>query len=65
MKWYAVQENTSDSWDTGSFDFEEACGMLKKQGYGLIAVINNDTNYCESEIYYDDLFKKQSVSINF
>lgn len=53
-KWYAVQETSEDAWDYGSSDFEEAKAMLKKQGHGLIAVINND--FCEDEIQFDDLF---------
>lgn len=53
-KWYAVQEQSSDEWDNGSFDFEEAKAMLKKQGYGLIAVIVDD--FCEEEIAYNDLY---------
>lgn len=53
-KWYAVQYRSDDDWDTGSFDFDEAKDMLKKQGLGLIAVIADD--YCEEEITFDDLF---------
>ena len=53
-KWYAVQMKSSDDWDNGSADFEEAKAMLKKQGCGLIAVIEDDV--CEEEIKFDDLF---------
>jgi len=53
-KWYAVQLQSSDEWDNGSADFEEAKAMLKKQGCGQIAVIVND--FCEEEIKFDDLF---------
>lgn len=53
-KCYAVQLSTSDGWDNGSYDFEEAKAMLKKQGRGLIAVIDDD--YCEEEIWFDDLY---------
>ena len=52
--WYAVQETPEDPWDYGSYDFQEAGRMLKDQGQGLIAVINEETNYCIEEIYYDD-----------
>lgn len=53
MKWYAVQETKEDAWDYGSSDYSEAVRMLREQGYGLIAVIENDT--CVEEIEYDDL----------
>lgn len=50
--WYAVQRNNTDSWDFGSYDFEEAKQMLIDQGEGLIAVIaeTNTDAYCECEI---------------
>jgi len=57
-KWYAVQETSEDAWDNGSFDMDEAKAMLKKQGYGLIAVIEDD--FCEDEIKFDDLFSFQA-----
>ena len=53
-KWYAVQMSSSDDWDNGSFDFEEAKAMLKEQGSGLIAVIEND--FCVEEITFEELF---------
>ena len=53
--WYAVQEDSSDAWDYGSHNFDEAKLMLKDQGYGLIAVIENG-DYCKEEIRYEDLF---------
>ena len=52
--WYAVQETTEDDWSYGSYDYDEAIEMLKKQGYGLIAVIHQDT--CISENYYEEYF---------
>lgn len=55
-KWYAVQETREDAWDNGSYDFDEAVEMLKKQGAGLIAVINDDTEVCEDEIGFEDIF---------
>lgn len=55
--WFAVQKTREGSWDNGSHKFKEASNMLKEQGYGLIAVINEDTNYCVREIEYDDLKK--------
>ena len=56
MKWYAVQRTSEDAWDSGSDDFEEAKKMLQEQGTGLIAVIDEETNYCEEEIRFEDLF---------
>lgn len=55
-RWYAVQRDREDSWDTGSHNYQEATEMLRKQGSGLIAVINEDTGCCVEEIEYDDLF---------
>lgn len=54
-KWYAVQRESSDAWDNGSYDYNEAVEMLKEQGCGLIAVINEGTSFCEDEIYFEDL----------
>lgn len=53
MKWYAVQENREDAWDYGSYDYSEAVRMLREQGHGLIAVIENHT--CVEEIEMEDL----------
>lgn len=54
-KWYAVQETRQDAWDYGSHDYDEAVAMLKSQGKGLIAVINEEINFCEHEILFDDV----------
>ena len=54
--WYAVQKEKTDAWDNGSHNYGEAVDMLKAQGTGLIAVIDEDTKYCEEEIRYEDLF---------
>lgn len=56
--WYAVQEDRTDAWDVGSYDLDEAKNMLKQQGRGLIAVINEDTNFCESEITFEEVEKE-------
>lgn len=48
MKWYAVVRDSNDLWDYGSHDLEEAKEMLKSQGFGTIAVIDNDL--CEDTI---------------
>lgn len=56
-KWYAVQENRMDAWDNGSDNYDTAVAMLKEQGCGLIAVINEDTGVCEEEIEFDDVFE--------
>lgn len=60
-KWYAVQQNSADGWDNGSADFETAKAMLKKQGAGLIAVIENG-DFCTEEIRFDDLFDMDDFS---
>lgn len=56
--WYAVQENREDAWDNGSHDMHEAVQMLAEQGSysGLIAVIDEDDNFCIDEIEYGKLF---------
>ena len=53
--WYAVQIDRSDAWDNGSYDFDEAVEMLLEQGEGLIAVIDEETNTCVEEYYYEEL----------
>lgn len=53
--WYAVQEDSTDGWDNGSYDYNVAVEMLKDQGHGLIAVINEATSFCVEEIHYQDL----------
>ena len=48
--WYAVQENKSDGWDgIGSYDFRTAAEMLKSQGYGLIAAVDEENQFCVNE----------------
>lgn len=59
MKWYAVQNDNYMEWDDGSYDYDEAVKMAKKQiangETGVkIAVINEETDYCESEIMPED-----------
>lgn len=54
-KWYAVQKDRDDAWDNGSYDLDTAREILKEQGYGLIAVIDEESNFCEKEIEYEDL----------
>lgn len=54
--WYAVLEDNEDDWGTGSTDRDEAIEMLRKQGYGLIAVISdNGDPACIDEIRYEDI----------
>lgn len=55
MLWYAVQKTREDAWDYGSHDLEEAKQMLKERGYGLIAVIDEDSSFCEKEIEFDEI----------
>lgn len=56
--WYAVMEKSTDAWDYGSHDFYEAVDMLKKQGYGEIAVIDEDDAFCINEYSYDDVVEE-------
>lgn len=51
--WYAVQEDSSDAWDVGSYDLDEAEAMLEAQGHGLIAVIDEFNGVCVKEIPYE------------
>ena len=53
--WYAVRKGCFDSnYDTGSYRYTSAIDMLKKQGGGLISVIN-DAGECIREIAYTEL----------
>ena len=55
--WFAVQETSEDAWDYGSYSLDEAKEMLKEQGHGLIAVIEEgEDNVCIEEMKYEDLF---------
>lgn len=56
-KWYAVQNDSTDAWDNGSYDYDEAVEMLKEQGHGQIAVIDDSTDdpFCLEEIKFEDL----------
>ena len=54
--WYAVQGNREDAWDNGSHDFHEAVQMLAEQGSGLIAIIDEDQDFCLDEIDFEKLF---------
>lgn len=54
--WYAVQESREDAWDNGSHDLHEAVQMLAEQGSGLIAVIDEDQEFCLDEIDFEKLF---------
>lgn len=55
-RWYAVRESRGAAWDNGSDDYQTAVAMLKDQGHGLIAVINENSGVCEEGIEYSDLF---------
>lgn len=55
--WYAVQKKSEDAWDNGSHDLREAVQMLAKQKSGLIAVVDEDDNFCLDEIEYKTLFE--------
>ena len=56
-RFYAVQETPDDPWDYGSYDFAEAIRMLREQGDGLIAVIEQDAieTFCVDVIYADEI----------
>lgn len=56
-RFYAVQKTPDDPWDYGSYDFAEASQMLREQGDGLIAVIEEDAveTFCVDVIYLDDI----------
>ena len=54
-KWYAVQKESSDAWDYGSYDLDEAVKMLKEQGHGLIAIIDEEDSFCDGVIEYEDI----------
>lgn len=53
-KWYAVMKKDYEFWDYGSEDYEEAVKMLKEQGEGYIAVIENG-DFCSEEIKFEDI----------
>ena len=55
MIWYALQEEQADPWDHGTHDKDEALAMLKAQGKGLIAVIDEEANVCIDEIWFKDI----------
>lgn len=54
--WYAVTDKLNDNvdWGNGSYDLEEAKEMLREQGCGEIAVIENDVE-CIDEIPFESL----------
>lgn len=61
--WYAVQETSEDEWDFGSDNYDKASKMLHKQGFGLIAVIDDVAKVCLASIEYEDLFDKEKYYI--
>ena len=56
LTWFAVQEDSTDAWDNGTYNYEKAVQMLLEQGHGLIAVINESSGEYEEEIEYSDIF---------
>lgn len=58
--WYAVLKNPDDDWDNGSYDKAEAIEMLREQGYGEIAVIDEEENYCDESWGFDEVFPDES-----
>lgn len=59
--WYAVQEKGEDAWDNGSLDMQEAVQMLAEQGSGMIAIIDDDDNFCLDVIEYKDLLGEDNL----
>lgn len=55
LTWFAVQEDSTDAWDNGTYNYEKAVQMLLEQGHGLIAVIDREHDYCVQEITYDEV----------
>ena len=55
LTWFAVQEDSADAWDNGTYNYEKAVQMLLEQGHGLIAVIDREHDYCVQEITYDEV----------
>ena len=55
LTWFAVQEDSTDAWDNGTYNYEKAVQMLLEQGHGLIAVIDTDHDCCVQEITYDEV----------
>lgn len=55
-KWYAVQNETTDAWDFGSYDLEEAIGMANETGCDIIAVIDEENEFCLEELHRDEDF---------
>lgn len=55
-QWYAIQKDRTDGWDNGSYNYQDAIKILKNQGHGLIAVIDENTGCCIEEITFEELF---------
>lgn len=54
--WYAVQRTREDDWGTGSTELEDAIAMLREQGRGLIAVIEQGPDpVCVEEILFEEV----------
>lgn len=50
--WYAIQEETTDAWDDGSYDLSEAIEMANDKGYDIIAVIDESNGgLCVEELH--------------
>lgn len=55
--WFAVLRDPQDEWGVGSDNLSAALDMLRRQGYGLICVIDDCKNpICLCEITYEDQF---------
>jgi len=56
--WYAVQVSSDDDWSYGSYNRDEAIEMMRRNGHGKIAVIDNKTTnpVCIKEISFGERF---------
>ena len=52
--WYAVPSvSNPDDWDNGSYDFIEACEMLKDNKESEIVIVDTADGFCLGEIDFD------------
>ena len=58
--WYAITSDNYQQWDCGSYDINQAKQILlhemEQDKSALIAAINENTNYCEYVIKYDQQY---------
>jgi len=54
--WYAVQRETTDEWDDGSYNLDEAIARANELGADIIAVIDVDGSVCINELHRGEDF---------